>query len=85
MARPLQHLLDALFGRKHYRQKIRPVIVDKQPLEVVLRVGREQPRRGSLKRDAFQILFGERAGQPLDHLLHEGTLRDRICSFDVGA
>ena len=54
-------------------------------LEIVLRVGSEQPRRGPVERNAFEIIVGQRAGQPFDQLLHERPLGDRIGALDVGA
>ena len=45
MARALEHLRDALFGRQDDRQAVGPVILDEQALEIVLGIGLEQPRR----------------------------------------
>ena len=56
LRRALQHCVDALLGGQDDRQEIGPTVLLEQPPQVVLGIGRQQPRRRALERSALQIL-----------------------------
>ena len=46
-------------------------------------MGLHQPRCRPLERQALEIRILERGREALEHLLHEGTPRDRVVAVDV--
>ena len=85
MTGPFEHRLDARLRRQHDRQRVRPVVVLEEPMEVVLGVGFDQPRSRTLERQPLQIGLVKRRREALEHPLHERPLGDGILAFDVGA
>src|SRR5580692_2092981 len=85
LAGRLEHSRDALLGRQDDGQKIGPAIVEKQLAKILFAVRRNQPRRRALERRAGEIGVIERAGQAVDHLLHERPAGNLVAAFDIGA
>ena len=83
MARALEHGIHAGFGRQDDRQEIGPVVVLEQPLQAIIRIRFEKPRRCPLECHTLQIRFIERYGEAVDHSLHEWPFRHRIGAVDV--
>ena len=78
-----EHLGDALFRRQHDRQRVGPVIFQKQPVQILFGVGREQAR--GVERSAGAVVSArDAARQPLDHFLHHRLAGDRILALDIG-
>ena len=85
MAGALEHRRNPLLGRQDDGEEVGPVVVDEQLLQVVFGIGCEQPWRRPLEGEALQVFVIKRPRQPLDDLLHERPLGNRIDAFDIAA
>ncbi len=84
-ARRREHRRDPFFRGKHDRQIVRPPVLHEQVVQVLLGVGLDEARRGSVVLDRPDALAVERCREPLDDLLHDRPPGERVSTVDVGA
>src|SRR5205085_10662640 len=82
--RAAEHRAHTFFRRQHDRQRVRPVPLEEEAMQVLLGVGLDEARRRTIAL-AGPTPAVTRTRETVDHLLHDVAAADRIGAIDVRA